>query len=121
MGDYLPKFKPGQAFTVVAGAGGVTGGQLITFAGLPAAANATDWAGVASHDAAAGHDVGVYSDAVQYLVADAAIAKGAPAKSSGAGHITAHAFGVDGAERLVGFALVAAVNAGDVIPVKLVR
>jgi hypothetical protein len=38
--DYLPKFKPGEAFTLTA-TGTITGGQLVTVAGAVAAADSS--------------------------------------------------------------------------------
>lgn len=120
MGDYLPKFKPGQAITRQASAT-VTGGRLITVAGAQAAADSTTWLGVASHDAASGQNVGVYTDGVQRLTASAAIAAGDRVKCAADGKVATLTAGTDAYDRLVGIALEAASADGDVIAVKLVR
>lgn len=118
MADYLPKFKPGEAISFIAGSGGVTGGLMVTAAGVTAGANATDWLGVASHDAAQGLKCGAYSGGVQYVVANGAISVGGTVKCAANGQVAPHVIGTDAAERKVGIALAAATNAGDVIPVK---
>lgn len=120
MGDYLPKFKPGQAITRQASAT-VTGGRLITVAGVHAAADSTTWLGVASHDAVNGGDVGVYCDGVQKLTASAAIAAGDRVKCAATGKVATLTAGADAYDRLVGIALEAATADGDVVLVKLVR
>lgn len=120
MGDYLPKHKPGQAFSRQASAA-VTGGRLITVAGAQTAADSTTWLGVASHDAAIGQDVGVYCDGVQKLVASATIAAGDRVKCAADGKVATLTAGTDAYDRLVGIALEAATADGDVILVKLAR
>lgn len=120
MADYLPKFKPGQAITRQASAA-VTGGQLVTVAGAPAAADSATWLGVASHDAESGDLVGVYCDGVQKLTASAAISAGARVKCAAAGKVATLTAGTDAYDRLVGIALEAAAADGDTILVKLVR
>lgn len=118
--DYLPKFKPGEAITRVAAAT-ITGGQMVTCAGLVAGAGAADWLGVASHDAVSGGLIGVYTEAVQRLTAAGAIAVGAPIKCAASGNVTTFVTGTDAPPLFVGVALDAATQAGDVIAVKLAR
>ncbi len=120
MGDYRPKFKPGQAITRSATAT-ITGGQLVTVAGAVAVADSTTWLGVASKDATSGQTFGVYCDGVQRLTASAAIAVGDRVKCAAAGKIATLTAGSDAYDRLVGIALEAAAADGDVIAVKLAR
>ena len=120
MADYLPKFKPGEAITIQATAA-VVGGQLVTVAGAPAAADSVSWLGVASRDEATGTPFGVYTDAVQRLVASGALAAGTPVKCAAAGQVTAWVSGTDGYDRYVGLALEAATGAGSTIAVRMSR
>src|SRR4051794_21368234 len=75
MGDYLPKYPEGDAFPLAI-TGAVTGGRLVTAAGVHAGANARDWLGVASRDAVNGDRITVYTGNVQRLIATGAITKG---------------------------------------------
>lgn len=120
MAEYLPKFKPGEAITLIA-AGTITGGLMVTTGAVTAGANATDWLGVASHDAVSGAKFGVYADGVQYVIANGAVAIGGPVKCAASGKVAPHVIGTDATERLVGLALSAAAADGDVIAVKFVR
>lgn len=118
MGDYQPKFKPGQAFTIAAAAD-ITGGQLVTATGGVAGADSTTFIGVAAHDVATGRPVTVYCDGVQRLTASAAIVAGALVKCAAAGKVVTYTAGTDAADELVGVALEAATDDGDVIAVKM--
>lgn len=120
MGDYLPKHKPGQAFTITAG-GAVVGGNLVNFDGTVSGADSVTWAGVAAHDAASGAPLGVYAEGVQYLVASAAISAGARVKCAASGQIVTFVDGTDVHTRQVGIALEAAAGAASVIAVKMIR
>jgi hypothetical protein len=120
--DYLPKFTGGLSHpTRTAGAGGVTGGQIVTAAGLPAGAGALDWVGIASQDAAAGQLFVAYSGAVQYPTAAGPIAQGARVKCAAGGQVTTWVSGTDVPDALVGTALEAASGAGVQFPVKFTR
>lgn len=122
MPDYLPKFTGGLSHpTRTAGAGGVTGGQIVTAAGLPAGAGALDWVGIASQDAAAGQLFVAYSGAIQYPTAAGPIAQGARVKCAAGGQVTTWVSGTDAPDALVGTALEAASGAGVQFPVKFTR
>lgn len=90
MTEYLPKLKPGQAFTRQASAA-ITGGQVVAVTGNgtvgPAAADSTAWCGVAAFDVASGESVTVYAGGVQRPVASGAIAAGAMVKCAAAGRV----------------------------------
>ena len=122
MPDYLPKFTGGLSHpTRTAGAGGVTGGQIVTAAGLPTGAGALDWVGIASQDAAAGQLFVAYGGAVQYPTAAGPIAQGARVKCAAGGQVTTWVSGTDVPDALVGTALEAASGAGVQFPVKFTR
>ena len=81
MGDYLPRFKPGQAITSQASAA-ITGGRIVAVSGsntvATAAADSALVVGVAAFDvAASGDKVTVFTGGVQKLVASGAITAGA--------------------------------------------
>lgn len=120
MGDWRPKFKPGQAVTRSA-TGTITGGNLVTVAGAVAVADSVTWLGVADKDVTTGLPFGVLRGGVQYLVASAAIAVGAPVKCAAAGKVVTYVDGTDAQLRLVGIALDAAAADGDVIAVAMAR
>lgn len=110
MADYLPKFKPGEAITRAI-TGTVTGGRIVTAAGIHAAAAATDWLGVASRDAVTGERITVYTDGVQRVVASGAIAIGSPVICGAAGTVVASATPPAGQQ--VGVALEAAADTAE--------
>lgn len=120
MGDYAPKFKPGNAIPQVAAAT-IVGGQMVTVAGTVAGANDITWFGVASQDAASGQDFGVYAGGVQYLTAAGAISQGAIVKCAAAGQVTTATVGTDSQAALVGIAVTAASGAGVQFPVQMYR
>jgi predicted RecA/RadA family phage recombinase len=120
--DYLPKFKPGEAVTLPAVAtAAITGGQLVTVAGAPAAADSVTWVGVAAQDVAIGQPVGVYTDGVQRLTAAGAFAAGTPLKCAANGQVTTWVSGTDNYDRYVGLALEAASGAASVVAVRMAR
>lgn len=120
MGDYLPKFQPGQAITRTA-TGTITGGQMVTVAGVVAGADSTTWLGVASRDAISGQTFGVYAEGVQMLTASAAISAGDRVKCAAAGKVATLTAGSDAYDRLVGIALEAAAGDGSLLRVKMIR
>jgi hypothetical protein len=120
MGDWRPKFKPGQAVTRSA-TGTITGGNLVTVAGAVAAADSVTWLGVADKDATNGQTFGVLRGGVQYLVASTAISAGAPVKCAAGGQVVTYVDGTDAQLRLVGITLDAATTTGDVIAVAMAR
>jgi hypothetical protein len=120
MAEYQAKFDGGIC-TSRTMTGTVTGGQLITTAGVTAGANATDWLGVVGYDGVSGDLRPVFRGSVQRLTASAAIAAGAKVKCAAAGKIVTHVSGTDAPERLVGTALEAATADGDVIAVQMER
>lgn len=121
MSDYLPKFKPGEAFTLpTLATAAVTGGQIVTAAGAPAAADSVTFVGVASKDTAAGQPLGVFADAVQRPVAATALAAGTPVKCAAAGQVTTWVSGTDNYDRYVGITL-EAIASGAAGAVKFAR
>ncbi len=114
MGDYLPRFIPGQAFTRNA-AGVITGGSLVsvdsTGGVVLAAADSASVIGVAGFDAVAGEPVTVFREGVQRLRAAGAVAAGARVAAAAGGAVAATG------TNFVGIALQAATKAGDVIDV----
>lgn len=121
MTQYLPPYgsATGTRQTRTA-AGAITGGLLVTDDDVLAGADATDWLGVASHDAASGESYGVYSGGLQKLVASAAVAKG-PVKCAAGGKVVAFVPGTDDPTRLVAHAQEAADADGDLIICNMVR
>lgn len=120
MGDYQPKFQPGEKITRAITAT-VTGGRLVTVAGAHAAADSTTWLGVASRDAVNGDRIVLHTDGVQYLTAGGAIAAGDRVKCGADGKVVTLAAGTDAYDCLVGIALTAAAADGNELEVKLIR
>lgn len=120
MADYSPKFRPGRAIPQVA-AGTITGGLMVTVAGVVAGADSTTWLGVASQDAATGQDFGVFCGGTQYLTAAGAISQGAYVKCAANGQVTTATVGTDSQAAIVGIALQAASGASVQFPVQMVR
>lgn len=114
MADYLPKYFAGDTVTLVAGEGGVTGGQLVDVTGTTATDGACV-AGVAGTDVPAGSPVTVFREGVQRLTAAGAITQGQPLKAAAGGAVTVWANGTDAANLYIGDAWSAASAAGDVI------
>lgn len=119
MPDYVPKFKPGHDLTRLL-TGTVTGGQIITVAGVTAGASAADFLGVASRDGVTGDRITVHCNGVQRVTASGAIAIGARVKTAAAGAVQTYTAGTDPADSLVGIALEAAVD-GALLDVKFFR
>lgn len=119
MGDYQPKFVPGEKITRAL-TGTVTGGRLITVAGATAGADSTTWLGVASRDGVSGDRIMVHTDGVQRLVASGAIALGDRVKCGANGTVTTLTAATDAYDRQVGIALEAAADAAE-LDVKLIR
>ena len=121
MSDYSPKFKPGQDPTLTAAAD-ITGGQLVYLSGAnavtPTAAATAAWLGVARQDAKSGEKVVITRGGVQFLVASGGIAAGARVIPAASGRIATVAAD---ATVVVGTALTAATNAGDVVTVAMDR
>lgn len=128
MADYIPKFHPGQAVTFTASAD-VVGGRLVEVTGDrsvgPAGAKSAKVAGVAARDAVAGEHVLVHVGGVQTLPATAAVVAGASVAAAAAGAVVT-AVGDSAAgdpliftagDPVVGLALTAAADAGDIIEV----
>lgn len=123
MSQYLPPIgsATGERRTVVA-SGAVIGGRLLTVQGGHAGADAVNWDGVASHDAASGEETGVYAGCTYHkLVASAAIAANARVKCAAAGKVVTFTDGTDVHTRLVGIAITAAAADGDEILVRMAR
>jgi hypothetical protein len=128
--EYLPVFKPGQAITLKASAA-VTGGQIVAVTGVgtvgPAGANAVNWIGVASTDAAINDNVTIYADGVQSVTASGTVTAGdlvvcaaAGAVSSLAAVTTPTAADVTNTRAIVGVAISTATN-GNKVRVKFDR
>lgn len=120
MADYLPKIKPGNSIPLVA-TGTIVGGLMVTTAAAQAGADAPNWLGIASQDAATGQTFVAFCDGVQRPVAAAAISANAGVKCAAAGQVTTWTAGTDAAHLLVGWALEAATGAGVQFAVKFVR
>lgn len=77
--EYLPVFKPGQAITLKASAA-ITAGQIVAITGVgtvgPAGANAVNWIGVASTDAAINDNVTICADGVQSVTTSGTVTAG---------------------------------------------
>ena len=116
MGNYLPKYKPGEAISLDI-TGTVTGGRIVTAAGVHAAADSITFVGIASRDAVDGDRITVYRGGVQRVVASAAISVGGGVECAADGKVAPHVSGTDAPERRVGKALEAATEDGDVISV----
>ena len=122
MADYLPKFKPGEAYTLpTLAATAITGGQLVTAAATVAGADSSTWIGVASKDTPAGQPLGVYSDAVQRLTTAGALPVSTLVKCAANGQITTWVAGTDPYERCVGITLETAAAANAVVAVRMTR
>lgn len=111
MAEYLPIYKPGQAFTLKASAA-ITGGQLVEVTGAgtvgPAGAASVKVVGVAAFDAAINDNVTIYAGGVQHGTAAGTIAAGDVVQAGAAGTVAA------GTTAPIGVALTGAAAAGDV-------
>lgn len=130
MASYVPLFNPGQAITSQASAA-ITGGQLLAVSGsgtvAPAGANALNWVGVATQDAANGEKVGVVAGGVQRLTASGAVTAGDVVVAAAAGQVstlaavtTPTAADVTNTRAIVGIALTTAAN-GALVEIKMER
>lgn len=130
MSDYVPRFKPGQAFTSQASAA-ITGGQLCAVTGSgtvgPTAGATTAWVGTAAFDVASGENVTLHCGGVQKLVAAGAITAGDQVVSAAAGKVatlaaatTAVVADINAARQVVGVALTTAVD-GATVDIAMVR
>lgn len=120
MADYLPYVDDDEPITLVASAT-ITGGQVVTVAGAPAAADSTTWLGTASRDCVSGQEFGVWLGAVQKLTAAGSIAAGAYVKCAANGQVTTWVSGTDTFEKNLGITLNSATTAGDVVRVRMTR
>ena len=113
MGDYSPKFKPGQDVTLTAGAD-ITGGQLLYVSGVntvaPTTASTASWFGVARQDTKSGDKVVVCRGGVQKPVASGAITAGDRVIPGAAGTVVSST-----AANSVGTALTTAANGATVL------
>ena len=111
MPEYLPTFKPGQAFTLKASAA-ITGGQVVEVTGSgtvgPAAAGSVKVVGVAAFDAAINDNVTVYAGGVQHVTASGAVAAGDTVQAAANGQAAT------GTTAPIGLALTSAASGGDV-------
>ena len=123
MADYVPLFKPGQAYTRPVATTAVVGGRLVEVNGVgtvgPAGAASSAVCGVAAFDAAVGEQVTVHTGGVQRLTASAAITAGGLVAAAATGKIAAIASGLFGT--LVGVALTSAASDGDLVEVLMFR
>ena len=119
MSDYLPRYKPADGITRTATAT-VTGGQLVTVAGAPCAADSVTFLGVASRDALAGEQFTVFPDDVQQLTAATSLAIGTPVKCAANGQVTTWVSGTDNYDRYVGITL-EAIASGAAGAVRMTR
>jgi len=128
--EHLPVFKPGQAVTLKASAA-VTGGQVVAITGIgtvgPAGANAVNWIGVASNDAAINDNVTIYADGVQSVTASGTVTAGDLVVCAAAGAVatlaavtTPTAGDVTGTRGIVGVAISTATT-GNKVRVKFAR
>jgi hypothetical protein len=100
MADYLPKYFPGREVTLIAGAGGVTGGLLVNVAAVTATAGDTV-AGVAGYDALQGTPFKVYRVGVQRLLTSASVTIGQPLKAAAGGTVVPWVSGTDAANLII--------------------
>lgn len=122
MADYLPRFKPGQAFTSQASAA-ITGGRVVAVSGsgtvATAGADSALVVGVAAFDvAASGDKVTLYWGGVQKLTASGAITAGAGVVTDASGKVkSATTATAAAAGTLIGRALTTVTTDGDIVDV----
>jgi predicted RecA/RadA family phage recombinase len=123
MADYVPLFKPGQAFTRPVATTAVIGGRLVEVNGVgtvgPAGAASTKFLGVAAFDAAVGEQVTIHCGGVQRLTASAAITAGDNLACTATGKVAPIGAGTFG--QLVGVALTSAAADGDLVEALVTR
>lgn len=131
MGDYLPKFKPGDSITRTASAV-ITGGQVVVVSGsgtvAPAAAADTKWLGVAGHDTAIGEPVTIFKGGIQRPLVAAAVTAGDQVVTAANGRVTplaaaagATAGDINSARQVVGIALTTQTTVGQPVEVDFNR
>lgn len=114
MADYVPLFKPGDAYTATASAA-ITGGKAVYVSGNGTVATATTAAniiiGVAAFDvAASGDKVGVFGRGqIHRLTAAGAITAGDVVEAAAAGAVATHTQGTNDV-RVFGIALTTAAD-----------
>lgn len=128
MGDYLPRYKPGESVNSTASATIVGGNMLaVTASGTvgPAGANALNWVGVAAFDAASGSRVMYHTGGVQKLTTSGTVTAGdivvcaaAGAVSTLAAVTTPTAADVTNTRAIVGIALTTATT-GLIVDVQM--
>lgn len=123
MAEYLPLYKPGQAFTRTASAA-ITAGQLVSVSGsgtvAPSAAGDVPWCGVAAFDTASGDNVTVYAGGVQRIVAGTGgVTAGQLVHAGANGTVVTHTNGTADYE-VVGLALTTA-TATNTVEVQMAR
>jgi len=123
MADYVPLYKPGQAYTATVATTAVVGGRLVEVNGVgtvgPAGAASVKVCGVAAFDSAVGEKVTLHRGGIQRLTASAAITAGDLVNAAAAGKIAAIGAGTFGT--LVGVALTSAAADGDLVEVAMIR
>lgn len=121
MGDYLPKFKPGDSITRLTTAP-VTGRQVVVVSGngtvAPSAGADAKWVGVAAHDQVSGQEVTVFCGGVQRPLASGAITAGDIVVTAANGRVVTNA--APGAGQQVGIALTTATD-GNPVEVAFLR
>ena len=114
MSDYVPLFKPGEAYTATASAA-ITGGKALCVSGdgtvAVAAAAASLIIGVSAFDvAASGDKVGVFArGTIHRLTAAGAITAGQVVEAAAAGAVATHTQGTNDV-RVFGIALTSAAD-----------
>jgi hypothetical protein len=123
MADYVPLFKPGEAYPLTVATTAVIGGRLVEVNGAstvgPAGAASVKVVGVAAFDAAVGETVTIHRGGVQRLTASTAVAVGDNLAATATGKVGPIGAGTFG--QLVGVALTAAAADGDLIDVVFLR
>lgn len=130
MGDYSPRFAPGDAFTLQA-SGTITGGNMVAVSGsgtvAQAGANATNWVGVAAFDVASGDKLTIRTGGVQKLVASGGVTAGDLVVCAATGKVsslaavtTPTAADVTNTRAIVGIALTTAAD-GALVDVQMER
>lgn len=123
MADYVPLFKPGEAYTRQVATSAVVGGRLVEVNGAgtvgPAGAASVKFCGVAAWDANVGDQVTIHTGGVQRLTASTAIVAGDNLACTATGKVGPIGAGTFG--QLVGVALTAASVDGDLVEVLMQR
>jgi len=123
MADYVPLFKPGEAYTSTVATAAVIGGRLVEVNGVgtvgPAGAASLKFCGVAAWDAAVGDKVTIHTGGIQRLTASGAIAAGDNVAASATGKVAPIGAGTFG--QLVGVAMTSAAADGDLVEVLMNR